>query len=386
MNPRVIAYKPTSTAGRLLAQSLNCPRVRSDGDYTYNPNHLVVNLGFSGQPVWNNANVRWLNNPRSVAIAVCKKKTFLKLREANVSIPEFTEDRAVAARWIREGSKVACREILNGHSAAGLVIAETEAQLSPRTQLYVKYFPKKHEYRVHMIRDRDGVKIFDYIQKKVRSDLPEGTEVNYQIRNHGQWIFAREGVTLPDCVKVESIKAMNALGLDLASVDICYNETNRNCVVLELNSCSSLGDNLESTTLRNYTRVITDVLNNRVVPAITPVPAIPAAVVAPQAARVAPAPPAPVAPPPVVRAAPAPAPEPVRVAVPPPVQPRAVAAPVNNNANNHRTFEFPDVSNLRVTKMGKKFVVSGIVQVGGRNRRVQMLEIDDSEVVNSWEE
>jgi hypothetical protein len=364
MIPRIISYKIGSQSARLLSQSLDCPRIRPDGNYSYNHNHLIINLGFSGNPNWANQNVRWLNKPASVNIVVCKKKTFLKLKEANVSIPDFTEDKNVAIEWINQGHKVACREILNGHSADGLVVAHSVNELSPQTKLYVKYFPKKHEYRVHMIRDKDGVKIFDFIQKKVRSNLDH--EPNYEIRNHGDWVFAREGVVLPECVKKEAIKAMNAVGLDLGSADVCYSVQNNNCVILELNSCSSLGDDNESTTLHNYTNAIKSVLNNTIVNSVAQAVQVPA--VAPVLHNNVPAPqnPFPIQTP--VHAAPAAA--------------QAAPSPVVNNVNN-REYIFDGVTKVKVIKNGNKIRVLGLIN--GNNKLVEVMEIEGN-VSRFWED
>lgn len=358
MQTKILSYKFASESAKLLADSLGSKRIKPDGDYKYKENDLIVNLGFSGKPKWDNDNVAWMNKPESISIAVCKKKTFKKLKEHGVSIPEFTESKEQAIAWIGEGYKVVCREILNGHSAQGIVIAHSPAELSAKTKLYVKYFPKKHEYRVHLIRDKESLKIFDFIQKKKKSDIPEA-EMNYEVRNHGQWIFARDGVELPNCVKVESIKAAEALGLDLCSVDVCYNVQKNSCVVLECNTCSSLSGD---TTLENYTKAIKDVLLDKVINKVPVKMSKPIAIVnsiPPESKAVAPMPTV------------------------------AVAKPAINvkeavKTNKGKKYILHGVSDLEITQEGNIMRFYGKVQ--NVPKPVKVLETTNGEVSYFWED
>lgn len=362
MKPIILPYKLTSESGRLLAKSLNTKRVRPDGNYKYKENDLIINLGYSSVPLWDNDNVAWMNKPENVAIAVCKKKTLDALTAGGVLRPDYTQSKELAIEWINQGAKVVCREILNGHSAAGIVMAETVDQLSPNSKLFVKYFPKKNEYRVHVIRDKEGIKIFDFILKKKKEGVSE-EEMNYQIRNYGQWIFCRQNTVLPDCVKKETIKAAEALNLDLCSVDICYSVKHDKCVVLELNTSSSLSG---ETTLERYTNAINDILNDRVV-------------VGPPELNI------------VYNANRNIEDENVNLAVPitPPVVQPPISAPVaparivQNVIPANENYSFAGVSNISIKKSGGLIKVSGEVAGIGK---IKVMEIVDGRITFYFKE
>lgn len=376
MKLRILPYKPSSESGKLLANALGTKRIKPDGDYKYQEGDLIVNLGFSQTPKWDNDNIPWINKPENVRIAVCKKKTFEKLKEKGVAIPDFTTSKETAAGWIQAGHKVVCREILNGHSAQGIVMAHSAAELSNASKLFVKYFPKKKEFRVHVIRDKEGLKIFDFIQKKAKSDIPAG-QINYEIRNHGQWIFARDGVDLPNCVKKESVKAVEALGLDLASVDVCYSEKNNNCVVLECNTSSSLSGD---TTLENYKNALTKIIKNEkldfpvIVPAVDKKKDIPGQVAQVPKNPVIPA--APLIPAAQVKVAPAPA---VTVSANLPK-----SAPVQKIINRPAQYNFEGATDISTTIEGKKMKFYG--KVAGVSKPVRIMEVIDGEVTYFWQD
>ncbi|MCR4284419.1 MAG: hypothetical protein NUV97_00030, partial [archaeon] len=134
-----------------------------------------------------------INHPEEVAIACNKLLTFRALKEANISTPEYKLYKEDALFWINEGHKVFCRTKLTAHSGQGIIIASTPEELV-EAPLYTKYTKCKYEYRVHVMNGQ----IIDFVQKKKR----DGIEANPHIRSHDYgWIFAREGVELPECVK-----------------------------------------------------------------------------------------------------------------------------------------------------------------------------------------
>jgi len=361
MRTRILGYKFESESAKLLADSLNTKRIRPDGLYKYKEDDLIINLGFSGKPIWDNNHVAWLNKPENVAIAVCKKKTFNKLKEKGVSIPDFTESKEVAAGWINEGNRVVCRKILNGHSGAGIVVAHNINELVD-APLYSKYFPKRKEFRVHVVHDKEGLKIFDFIEKRKKAEIPK-EEMNYEIRNHGQWIFARGEVELPDCVKKEAIKAVDAIGLELSSVDIVYDVKNDKCVVLEVNTNSSLSGD---TTLENYTKAIKSILDDKVV---VPAAIVPALVPVPAAQ---------------VKSAPAPIQTPQV-----PIQPLApVATPISKAIEkvkeNKKEYSFEGASQIRTVIEGKKMKFYGTIP--NVSKQVKIMETEEGEVTYFWQD
>ena len=96
------------------------------------------------------------------------------------------------------------------------------------------------------------------IQKKRKRTDFEG-EINHLIRSHHRgFVFCRDNVNCPGQVKEEAIKALKALSLDYAGIDIKFNKHNNKAFVLEANS--SVG--LEGQTLENYTNQIMDICEN----------------------------------------------------------------------------------------------------------------------------
>jgi len=87
-----------------------------------------------------------LNHPGYVRDASNKLTAFRIMKEAGVSVPEFTEDPSVARGWIFDNSEtVVARYKLQGHSGEGIKLFDNYdvflRQL--RAPLYVKYIKKQ---------------------------------------------------------------------------------------------------------------------------------------------------------------------------------------------------------------------------------------------------
>lgn len=209
---------------------------------------MCLNYGCSTTPNWGGANVKWLNSPTAVATASNKINTF-KTISSIVSTPEWTTDREIAKSWQQGGRGVVCRTILNGHSGAGIVLTESDAEL-PVAPLYVKYIPKEYEYRVHVFNG----KVIDVQQKRKRTNY-EG-EVNTKIRNHHTgWVYCRQSYVAPPCIaemEDHCIKAVKALGLNFGAVDVIYSKKNNKFYILEVNTAPGM----EGETLNVYAKAI----------------------------------------------------------------------------------------------------------------------------------
>jgi len=170
--------------------------------------------------------------------------TFEKLKEHNVSTPDWTTQHETALQWIQEGHQVYSRTVLSGHSGNGIFVSSTPEGLVP-AGLYTKRVKAKYEYRVHVWKGE----VIDFQQKKRRN----GVESNFLIRNHTNgYVFARGDVELPEMVKSESIAAISALGLDFGAVDIGYVERDNKAFVYEVNTAPGI----EGTTVSRYQNVI----------------------------------------------------------------------------------------------------------------------------------
>lgn len=213
---------------------------------------VVVNWGSSTCPFSLAGVARVFNRPECIARASDKLVAFRALKEAkDVSIPEFTESKEEAEKWIEEGAVIVARTQLRAHSGEGIVVCSRVEDL-PDCKLYTKYVKKKKEFRVHVMNG----KVIDVQQKKQRVDF-EG-EVNYAVRNHQNgWIYAREEIVQPDGLTENAIAAVKCLGLDFGAVDIVWNERANQCYVLEVNSAPGL----EGSSVDIYTNELLKIIN-----------------------------------------------------------------------------------------------------------------------------
>jgi len=114
----------------------------------------------------------------------------------------------------------------------------------------VKYKKKRKEFRLHVFQG----KIIDVAEKrKVQGWSETHNEFCGAIRNHANgWIFAREGMILPQGIETLALDAIAALGLDFGACDIIWNEHENKCYILEVNTAPGL----EGTTLISYVKAI----------------------------------------------------------------------------------------------------------------------------------
>ena len=248
-----IALQDVFTSHRAL-------RVRPDGRYAPYRNHVILNWGSSTLPNWWDGVARVgtqvINQPSAVEVASNKLLAFEKMKEAGVSVPEFTTDRAVAIEWVNDNKIVVARKLLRGSEGRGIVIIEKEAGVDrvdniEHAPLYVQYVKKEREFRIHCFKNSDGeMQVIDVQEKKTR----QGAEnINYLIQNTaGGFIFAREGVDPPAQVLEEAKKAVVALDLTFGATDIIYNRHYNKAYVIEVNCAPGL----QNTSIEVYKNAI----------------------------------------------------------------------------------------------------------------------------------
>lgn len=203
-------------------------------------NKTVINYGSSRLPE-EVLKCRVINSPEAVSKSANKLLAFKAMAEYGVSVPRFTESSEEASGW---GVDIVLRHKLNGHSGEGIEIVDGDHREMPEAPLYVQYIKKQQEYRVHIF---DG-EVID-IQRKARKNEVPDEEVNWQVRNlAGGFIYAREGVDLPEKAELQALAAVEALGLDFGAVDIIWNELTDTYYVLEVNCAPGL----TGTTLEKY--------------------------------------------------------------------------------------------------------------------------------------
>lgn len=239
---KLYSYNQGSQSAKALAEALGIKRIKHEGKHI-KIKDVLINWGCSNitRSLQHVGGI--LNTPESIAKAVNKLSSF-RTMEGKVTIPEFTESRDEAVKWLGEGITVVARATLTGHSGQGITIHEpADAQL-PNVPLYVKYIKKEYEYRVHVFQG----KVF-FVQKKVRKLEVPDDQVNWAIRNlKGGFVYANKDIECPAQAALQAVAAIESLGLDFGAVDIIYNKRSDKYFVLEVNTACGL----EGTTLIKY--------------------------------------------------------------------------------------------------------------------------------------
>jgi len=172
------------------------------------------------------------NMPEAVQYCVDKINSF---RVLDGLTPEYTYDRAVAARWVEEGNTVYCRTLTASREGRGIVIAGRLEELV-QAPLYTKRFPHSREYRVHVINGS----VVQVVQKRKRNGADNADP---RIRSNRDWVFARNLMGSPE--EVERIKAValegaRRLGINFGAFDVLYSVKQQKAVILECNSAPGL--------------------------------------------------------------------------------------------------------------------------------------------------
>jgi hypothetical protein len=249
----IYPYKMSSVSSRRLAEALRevghkVLRVYPNRRYRPQPDDIIINWGNSSQPDWE---APTLNDPYNVGTATHKAETFYQLGAYNVPTPTYTLIKAEALIWLEQGYKVIARTLLTGHSGQGIVVMNTPEDFI-EAPLYTKYFPKTHEYRVHIFRGD----VLDITEKRRRNGA--GGRESPVVWNHGnEYVYCRQGVACPEDVLDASRKAVEALGLDFGAVDVGYYQPENKVAVFEVNTAPGL----VGTTLNKYVEKLNDISN-----------------------------------------------------------------------------------------------------------------------------
>lgn len=263
MQPIVWPYKLGSVSAKALATALDTRRVRTTNSrYRPRENHLIINWGCNQFSEWfpeydTQHPLNLLNSPGLVSAASDKIRCLQLLQEAGVNVPQFSTSLAEVRTWFDEGiEKVFCRTLTRANSGRGIVLAEEPDQLVP-APLFTAGVGKRREYRVHVMRGE----VIDFVQKKKMSDetiSERDIQFDTDIRSHQNgWVFAREGVELLDDVRDQSVRAIEALGLDFGAVDVAKIAGGGPAVVFEVNTAPGL----EGTTLERYVAAFNRLVN-----------------------------------------------------------------------------------------------------------------------------
>jgi glutathione synthase/RimK-type ligase-like ATP-grasp enzyme len=259
MSLKILPYMTGSASVRALADALDCKVLRLNTQFTPGRRTTILNWGHHSTtvaPRLARQAGRFINTPEAVEVASNKLATYQALI-GKPYCPEYTDSRDVALRWLGiRGQKVLSRALTRASEGRGIILHEN-AEDVPHVPLYVKYYPKRNEYRVHVfngevisVQEKKGWSQERIDEERVRS--PD-FQVNKQIRNFGNgWVFTREGVEAPGAVAEAARDAVSTLGLDFGAVDIGWNTRNQRAVVYEVNTAPGL----EGTTVEDYARAI----------------------------------------------------------------------------------------------------------------------------------
>lgn len=247
----ILPYKEGSQSAKCLAESVNAKLLKSNGQSQFFKSP-VLNWGNSKRNLASLSGV--LNNSKYVRRAVNKLQAFQLFKDSGVDAPDFTTDYNVAKQWILDEEIVVARSLLESHSGQGIIVCKTVEELPTDSKLYVKYFKKLYEFRVHVFNG----KVIDYVQKRKRDGVDEAQGYNKYIRSHNNgWVFCRENAIINEDVKTLAVRAVNALRLDFGAVDVVM-KANGKAKVLEVNCAPAL----EGTTLEKYSQAVVEWMTN----------------------------------------------------------------------------------------------------------------------------
>jgi len=243
---RIVPYNRFSKSAKAIVKLLGKNVIRRKLPYNQpGRSQIILNWGCSNIEFDYSRN-KFFNKPEAIQIASNKKLAFDVMKQAGVSVPDYTIDSTKAKEWLDAGFKVLCRHKLRGHSGDGIQVLRS-GEVVPYAPLYVKYHKKKHEFRVHVFNGE----VIDYVEKKKKLSVESDDSNKSLIRSHDNgWVFCRNGILVLDSVKEEAIKAVRALGLDFGAVDLIISKDVVIC--LEVNTAPGL----EGSTLEKYAQAI----------------------------------------------------------------------------------------------------------------------------------
>lgn len=256
MSVFIYPYNPGSKSARDLARGLGIRRIRHQGSrYRPRQNDIIVNWGSSSLPN-NLMNMFIVNDPSTVRQMTNKLSFFFHFGGIDSGCVPSTTDPTQVQEWLSQGKAVVARTKLTGHSGEGIVILEGAGAEVVQAPLYTLYIPKQHEYRIHVVNKNGSPHIFDCQRKARKTDVPN-EEVDWRVRNlSGGFIYARESIVLPDCVKDCALEIFSKSGLDFGAIDIIYNSKKNKAYALEINTAPGL----TGTTLEKYVEMFEEVL------------------------------------------------------------------------------------------------------------------------------
>jgi len=189
-----------------------------------------------------------VNHPAVIRYLSNKLAFFTRVGHSDL-VPEWATEAADALKW--EG-KVFVRHKLEGSGGAGIEILDRKENPGieiPQAPLYVRHFPKTHEFRVHMARSLRGGDFTPLlVQRKIFQKTPENPAPrDWNIRNHENgFVYVRESNFPTPQTVVDAAKAVmerHFKEAHFAALDVLYHDKRKQAVVLEGNTAPGLEGN-----------------------------------------------------------------------------------------------------------------------------------------------
>lgn len=252
MSVKLFSYNNGSASAKALRDALGIKMLAGKGKWRGKVGDKIINWGNS-KPFDRIGMASYVNSPEAIGNATNKLSTHRILDGQDYAIP-FLEGRKQRRNDLVElmgKHGIVCRTVLQGHSGAGIVIAEKFEDIV-EAPLYTRYIPKKDEYRIHVMNGE----IID-VQRKARKHEVEDEAVNWKVRNlDGGFIFARNGIVAPVDVRLAAIDAVERLGLVHGAVDVGWHGRH-GASVYEVNTACGLA----GSTLQTYALAFAKLLN-----------------------------------------------------------------------------------------------------------------------------
>lgn len=241
----IYSHNMKSNSAKQIAELMKFKLIKHENSkFKGSQDKLVINWGAKTLPK-EVEKCKIINEPNAVKVASNKLLFFeAASKNPNLFIPEYTKDYEEAKKWCETGSVVVVRELLNSSEGKGIEVLQDMDNFNyyyhPNAKLYVKYIPKKQEYRVHVLHDE----ILDCRRKALKPELQELNQkfINWKIRNyHNGFIFVTTTIDeVPEQVYEQAVEAVKTVGLDFGAVDIIWNEFKKTAYVLEINTAPGL--------------------------------------------------------------------------------------------------------------------------------------------------
>ena len=227
---------------------------------------ILINWGVSDIPwLLNRAPLAAvLNHPNFIRVAINKISAFHIFEANEVSVPKFTTSKAKAASWfdVNEKAMVFCRTLPSSFQGKGIVIAKSKEELVD-APLYTLRFPKKWEYRIHVVNSQP---IFVQQKKKLSKEkLKErGIEDNdglIRSYNNGYTYSSNINLSQSNPIFIEmcnqAVKAVDSLRLFFGAVDVIVSKSGK-IAVLEVNTAPGI----EGKTIETYVEAFNKYINS----------------------------------------------------------------------------------------------------------------------------